>query len=884
MAEYIRIKYRTKQSRAVSVTTVVGVAKSNIYQCVDGTTESTTVIQSTSKYPFFIMDVETSATASDLTSTYLTRDYLVKVYELIGASGTPTNPVIDEDMLNKYNTLNDSNYTNLTISNKWSYTISENYRNNLSLRWGYYTLAGHVITDIECLSTQCCFTLTTRAQEFLNNYHQRNQLGFFFKPSRCVTWAQLGFVGQSSARYSFPLFDTLVHGKDFHYFDPTTLVDTDYGRCYPAWITLQSDFAINNFERFSNGTTIRIPDISDEYNIPYGVQEIDHVYNAWQGAGTTVVETTNRLTAFHTILADNLTTPLEYTRSKWNYFRYLTNKEYTLDCTMDLDNRKIDVGCIVSAQICGGKELLEPSKSYDEDTGIQLSINPMYRLRVQTFKRLDNEYLLVGQSTSNLTKAKDVNVLTLQLADSIKGDTEYKNLFIDELPDNEQFYNFVSLELIKQYSTVSASGKTSVSNEIYYRSGELVSRSNISIEEFEELKQTNLMYIFTIGIEHTPDYINDYNTDSTTPYENGRLLMQFRKKTIPPIEPIDPEKPEEPSDPIKYPPKPVPPDPVTGKIPEPIPPTPPQPTNKLTRVDSLYKIYKMSLLEINALSSFLWNEDWVDLLKPLQTNPMENIISLKRSCFDIPASDRVNVYIGNVNTEVEGSPIYEHYSETIGSFTLKGKYNTFLDFSPFSQYYIYLPFIGKKELDPNLCLNKSLTISVVVDSATLLARYVIKNSDNVIIAEYEFNSGMDLPISATDATQKAISIGTNLIGTGAKVIGNAMIGNIGGAVAEGVNGLVSSTMTQVSTTTEGRPSANTSLLCDRSVYLEIHRPSYQYISSYAHTKGYPAYVTQAVSSLNGFNVFSPDIDLSGISTTSNEMEQLKSLLTSGIYI
>lgn len=882
MANFLKIKYKDVTTKKVNVPLDSG--NSNVYQINEPEKETEIVISSTEQFPFFLVDVETTATVNELSKTNGGQLYYIKIYELRGNNNANPNPIIDENMLSKYNTLNNTSYTNFTIYNSYSRSLTSGYRNNLAGKWGYYYLVGNIITDIECISTQCCVCVTTRAQEFLNMTYSMYGLGYSFRNSGCVSWTQLGYNGQNLARYPMVQYNALTHGKNFSY------SGVDYGNCAVSWITLQSDFEINTFERFSNGTAIRNPLVPDEYNIPSGNVQIEHVYSAWTGTSAGATETTNRLTAFHTILTDNLSTAEQYTRSKWNYFRYLLGNQYRLHYDMNLNDNLIRAKLTSSEQICGDKEPLHNSSQHS--AAKTTTITAEYALHIYTYRYdVDSDkYLFIKHTQTEYFDgvSNDVN-FTQEVLTGLNNTPEYQYTS-DKYNTNlyAEFYNILQLILYKhtkeslQYSSP---GLKPVDKYEPYYSQPFPKAGNLTASEFEALKNTNLMYANTITISNCPSVFNDCNLKASTPYEEGELSISYiYDEPQKPEEPQDVD-PQEPDDPTKNPTTPIKPDPETGKVPEPIPTEPPTPTNKLTFVDSLYKIYKMSRLEVDLLGSFLWNEDWVSLLKPLQTNPMENIISLKRSCFDLPTQEnKVNILIGNVDTKVSAFPVYEQYSTVIGSFEFKGKYNSFLDFAPFTQYYMYLPFVGKKEIDPNLCLNHTLTISVVVDVTTLISRYVIKNEDNVVIAEYEFDSAMDLPMSGTDATQKAISIGTNLISTGAHVVGDAMVGNIAGAVAEGVSGLVSSVMSQVNTTTDGHPSANTSLLCDRTVYIEIHRPTYQYISTYAHTKGYPCSVARNVSSLSGFTTFDVSIDLSGVGATTTEIEQLKSLLVSGVYL
>ena len=191
MANFLKIKYKDVTTKSVNVPLDSG--NGTVYQIIEPEKETEVVISSTEQFPFFLLDVETTATVNELSSTNGGQTYNIKIYELRGNKNANPNPIIDENMLSKYNTLNNKSYTNFTIYNSYSRRLTSDYRNNLAGKWGYYYLVGNIITDIECLSTNCCVSITTRAQEFLNITYSMYGLGYLFKSSGCVSWKQLGY-------------------------------------------------------------------------------------------------------------------------------------------------------------------------------------------------------------------------------------------------------------------------------------------------------------------------------------------------------------------------------------------------------------------------------------------------------------------------------------------------------------------------------------------------------------------------------------------------------------------------------------------------------------------------------------------------------------------
>lgn len=374
------------------------------------------------------------------------------------------------------------------------------------------------------------------------------------------------------------------------------------------------------------------------------------------------------------------------------------------------------------------------------------------------------------------------------------------------------------------------------------------------------------------------------NPDSVWGVEDMELTYIDIETTPDPIDPYDYDTAPNLDEDEKTPePTPEDPDPIGGEIPEPIPPQPiPNRKTVTGRALSLYTVYKdLTGASISALANYLWSgiESGLDLdlLKKVQNNPIENIISLKLSPFSLETSGENTIKLGNVDTGISALVVNSSLEQTIGTFNIPQRYGNFLDLTPFTSYELYLPFVGYVEMDSTYILNEEIQLKVFVDMLTLIGKYqLIRTSDNMIVGEYEFNSGAELPISASNNAQAM----ANLIGSLATTGFSALTGNLSGVVG----GLASAVNTQYHTSTSGRPTPNTSHLTNRTAYYRITRPSYEKVAQFNHTIGRLSYKTMALSELEGFTKLAPEPDLSGIPCTAEEMRELAEVLTNGFYI
>ena len=127
--------------------------------------------------------------------------------------------------------------------------------------------------------------------------------------------------------------------------------------------------------------------------------------------------------------------------------------------------------------------------------------------------------------------------------------------------------------------------------------------------------------------------------------------------------------------------------------------------------------YALTETRLRQLSGFLWSADFIDNIKLLNNSPIENIISCKRIPFDINGTDE-SIVLGNVDTGVHGNKIDTGHSFTIGSASVSKKYNNFLDYSPYTNIWIFLPFIGMRQLDTDKYMGRTLKVVYKVDIVT----------------------------------------------------------------------------------------------------------------------------------------------------------------------
>lgn len=221
--------------------------------------------------------------------------------------------------------------------------------------------------------------------------------------------------------------------------------------------------------------------------------------------------------------------------------------------------------------------------------------------------------------------------------------------------------------------------------------------------------------------------------------------------------------------------------------------------------------------------------------------------------------------------------------------------NTFLDFSPYTTYEMFIPGCGWITL-PDTIVGRTISVAIVFDLTTCSCKGVVRSEGNLLggsgttLATVNGIIGSSVPLSINEtglqraaimngSTQAAMALGTAFMGVG---IGNPYMGASGVAMAAGA--LASNHIAGNSTYTSTKGGAT-----DYSVFgdgwkavLKITRPVLEIPDNYGHSVGFVVNRYAQLNEFSGFTVcVNPHIH---ISATSDEKEEIKRLLEEGVIL
>jgi hypothetical protein len=309
----------------------------------------------------------------------------------------------------------------------------------------------------------------------------------------------------------------------------------------------------------------------------------------------------------------------------------------------------------------------------------------------------------------------------------------------------------------------------------------------------------------------------------------------------------------------------------------------------------LTRTYAVTASTLENIGQKLWTQSYFDVLK-IQSNPIENIIAVKQFPFASVTGTTEEIKVGDVAFGINGLKISRMWTHTFGSYTYTGKYKNYLDFAPFTQIKIFLPYCGFVQLDPADLYGSKLSVKYYVDLVTgecMAKIYMDENSTTQKAIPYMSvfgQMGVDIPLTSTDRVQtemKAISAGLSVFGGAAMQL---MGGDVAGAAYSAATGglsIMGADYTSQRTCTMSPACASYDT---QDVFILIKHPAAEYVdpdakTGFEHLHGRPCnkYLYLSSFSKGSFVQVDKRSDIK-IAMTSAENQMLEQLLTSGVYI
>ena len=357
------------------------------------------------------------------------------------------------------------------------------------------------------------------------------------------------------------------------------------------------------------------------------------------------------------------------------------------------------------------------------------------------------------------------------------------------------------------------------------------------------------------------------------------------------------------------------------------------------------RIYNPTLSQLQSLANYLWTDTTflqtvVNHAKQLLEDPIEAIISLAMLPVAVPQGSSESVRVLFINTGVSMAPATTQYVEVdCGSYALEEYYGSALDYNPYTQVDLFLPFIGQVSLNTDEVMGHTISVKYRVDivSGMCVAKIFV---DGNCLYQFSGNCAIFMPLNSADFSsylsaaitaatalvsagagaaagsaaagaeaiaEPAVQTGGNLLGAGESLVTPQMAaqyradefvrsfmpsdssGSVPSAsLGEMERKFISNTAlavlgSKISFEHASHLAGNSGILGIRRPYLIINRPDMCNPAQYGKYNGRPCMMYLNLGSLSGYTEVQ-EIQLTGFSATNPELAEISKMLKGGVIL
>lgn len=289
-------------------------------------------------------------------------------------------------------------------------------------------------------------------------------------------------------------------------------------------------------------------------------------------------------------------------------------------------------------------------------------------------------------------------------------------------------------------------------------------------------------------------------------------------------------------------------------------------------------LFNPSLSQLNDLASYLWSDLFeIDGWKKLFADPMDAILGLSILPVTIPSGGTREVKVGNIGTGISLTVAASQFVEVdCGVINVNEYWGAYLDYEPYTQAQIFLPYIGVRPISVDDIMGKTVRVVYHVDILTGACCCFVKCGESVL---YTYNGQCSIPIPITSANYTSVVNG--VISIAASV--GSLVATGGASAPTAIPAIATSVVNQMKPQIEksGSISGSAGVLNMQIPYLILIRPRQALPSRQNEFIGYPSLITVQLTELSGYTEVQ-SIHLENIPATQEELAEIQSLLEGGV--
>lgn len=292
-------------------------------------------------------------------------------------------------------------------------------------------------------------------------------------------------------------------------------------------------------------------------------------------------------------------------------------------------------------------------------------------------------------------------------------------------------------------------------------------------------------------------------------------------------------------------------------------------------------IYVPSSQELGQMASYLWSGAFdVDQVIKLMSNPMDSILGLSAVPVDLVGTSE-QIYLGGVALTGITMPKYTGRTSIkvdFGTATIDKRWGSYLDYAPYTDFSIYLPFIGIKPIKADDIMGKTISLMYAIDILSGGCVAYLRPAGGSVLYEWSGQCALQIPVtgrSYDNVFQSAMSVATASL---AAVTAPASAPVLSGAVASAA---VQAAATKPHIERSGTVNGITGFLGQLRPYIIRTIPEAFIPDDQNKFIGYPAYINVDLASVTGYNEVD-SIHLENVTATGAELDEIETILKGGV--
>lgn len=296
----------------------------------------------------------------------------------------------------------------------------------------------------------------------------------------------------------------------------------------------------------------------------------------------------------------------------------------------------------------------------------------------------------------------------------------------------------------------------------------------------------------------------------------------------------------------------------------------------------MIKGFVMNQGNLQGLQAKLWDMSLFDVATQFQklvNQPLDCVISLHCLPFTPTEGSAEEIKLGSFATGILANRITAQYMTIdAGTINIREYWGSALDYAPFTQCDIFVPFVGFRNIKVEDIQNSTLHLKYHVDVLTGDCVAYLK-CGTAVMYTWTGNCLVHIPVTANSSDLLA----KNIAAVGSVGLG-LVTGNPAAAAAGAIAGAVNTATAKNHVQRSGEVAGSPGVMSEFTPYLIFHRPKQSLAKNYNIFKGYTSNITYTLNNLSGYTEVE-HIHLTGISgATGAELNEIEQLLKQGVII